>query len=87
MTTMTTTVGELMNQLADDERPNVRASGRCPICARQKACGLLVCWPCYRREGLRQGNARCEALIAKREAELRRDTPARQSARAVGAKQ
>jgi hypothetical protein len=77
-----------LNELIDDERPNVRASGRCPICARQKQSGLLVCWPCWRSHDMKFGNPRVEALIAKREAELRRDgpTPARPSARAVGAK-
>jgi hypothetical protein len=65
----------MVNDLIDDERPNVRASGRCPICERQKHSGLLVCWHCWRREGLRLGNARAEALIAQRELELKLGNP------------
>lgn len=35
--------------------PNIRRSDVCPFCLGHKARGLIACWPCYREEGLRNG--------------------------------
>ena len=47
--------------------PNVRASSRCPLCAVGKEEGLLVCWSCYREQGLRYGNPEAEQSIQRAE--------------------
>jgi hypothetical protein len=38
------------------DHPRVRASLICPVCEQAKDYGLVVCWPCYRKHGLRYGN-------------------------------
>ena len=51
--------------------PHVRSSIVCPLCHGHKEAGLLVCWPCYRAWGLRDGNAEAESIIEQAEAEFR----------------
>ena len=51
--------------------PEVRAQGVCPLCRKDKEAGLLVCWVCYRVEGLRAGNLQAERRIARFAAMLR----------------
>ena len=41
----------------------IRSHPVCPLCYGLKDGGLVVCWPCYRTEGLRQGNPQAEARI------------------------
>lgn len=51
--------------------PNIRRDPSCPFCTRTKTHGLLVCWPCYRTEGLRYGeNARQATILEAREQRL-----------------
>lgn len=50
--------------------PNVRASSRCPLCPGGKEAGLLVCWSCYRAQGLRYGNPQAERCIKRAEDDL-----------------
>ena len=50
--------------------PNVRASPICPLCHKNKARGLLVCWACFREYEMRDGNPTAERLINEAEAEL-----------------
>jgi hypothetical protein len=47
----------------------VRESNTCPLCKKIKTLGLITCWPCYRKHGLRNGNPEAEAVIAKAEEE------------------
>lgn len=54
------------------DNPHVRQDTSCPICLGRKDRGLVACWSCYREKGLRYGNGVAEAMIAEREAELRR---------------
>jgi hypothetical protein len=42
--------------------PEVRA-GVCPLCRKDEDMGLLVCWACYRADGLRAGNLEVEQGI------------------------
>lgn len=35
--------------------PNVRTMNYCPICESDKDYGLIACWTCYRKYGLRYG--------------------------------
>jgi hypothetical protein len=51
--------------------PHIRASTACPLCQGRKEVGLVVCWPCYRAWGLRDGNAEAESMIERAEAKLR----------------
>jgi len=55
---------EIMNKIKVDNE-NVRASSRCPLCEGHKDIGLVTCWPCYRRYGLRNGNPEAEARIER----------------------
>jgi hypothetical protein len=41
----------------------VRNHPVCPLCYMTKTFDLVVCWPCYRRTGLRNGNPLIEARI------------------------
>ena len=41
------------------------------MCQGRKEVGLVVCWPCYRAWGLRNGNVEAESIIDGAEAELR----------------
>jgi hypothetical protein len=50
--------------------PLVRAQFLCPLCQGEKAAGLLVCWPCFRRCELKYGNPQAEAEIARYELKL-----------------
>lgn len=52
------------------DHPLIRASTICPLCIGSKDTGLLVCWPCYRSENLRNGNAAADAKIDYEEARL-----------------
>jgi hypothetical protein len=53
--------------MATMDYPNVRASSRCPLCLGVKEKGLLVCWSCYREQGLRYGNPEAEQSIQSAE--------------------
>jgi len=48
---------------ANMDYPNVRASSVCPLCLDTKENGLLVCWSCFREQGLRYGNLEAEGSI------------------------
>ena len=37
------------------DNPRVRAWPQCPVCSKGKDAGLIVCWTCYRQQGLRYG--------------------------------
>jgi hypothetical protein len=50
--------------------PNVRLSAICPLCGQEKESGLIVCWPCYRKNDLRNGNSEIEIMIKRAEDEL-----------------
>jgi hypothetical protein len=52
------------------DNENVRAWGRCPLCEGYKEIGLVVCWPCYRKYGLRNGNPEAENKIEEANNEL-----------------
>jgi len=52
------------------DHPKVRDSRKCPLCGDKKETGLVSCWPCYRRYGLRQGNPQAENRIDYAEHEL-----------------
>lgn len=62
---------------ASPDFPLVRASLTCPLCFGAKEAGLVACWACYRRIGLRYGNKDAEVAIAASErlAELGRIDP------------
>ena len=53
---------EIMDRIKPDNE-NVRASNQCPLCEGEKETGLVVCWPCYRRYDLRNGNPEAENKI------------------------
>jgi hypothetical protein len=53
--------------------PLVRKSIQCPLCSGPKPIGLIACWPCYRKEELKYGNAVAEQIIAAREGELQQE--------------
>src|SRR5438270_5658022 len=55
--------------------PHVRSSTVCPLCQERKEVGLVVCWPCYRAWGLRDGNAGAESIIERAEADFREAWP------------
>lgn len=38
------------------EFKHIRSHKLCPLCEREKGIGPVVCWPCYRSNGLRYGN-------------------------------
>ncbi len=61
--------GDGVNEI---DNPHVRADAFCPLCEGVKGAGLVCCWPCYRREGMRNGNPKAEAAIARRNELLRR---------------
>ncbi len=50
--------------------PCVRASEVCPLCKGYKDQGLIACWYCYHRHGLRYGNEEAERLIEQAETNL-----------------
>jgi hypothetical protein len=51
--------------------PHIRAHGVCPFCNGSKPQGLIACWPCFRRENLRQGeNGYQAAILETREQRL-----------------
>lgn len=58
------------------DNPKVRAGNVCPLCRGEKALGLVVCWGCYRKYGMRDGNEEAERMIARTETELHADGPA-----------
>lgn len=37
--------------------PRIRANTVCPLCAQHKLEHTLVCWPCFRKHGFRQGES------------------------------
>ena len=45
------------------------------MCQGRKEVGLVVCWPCYRPWGLRDGNVEAESIIERAEADLREARP------------
>jgi hypothetical protein len=49
------------------DNPEVRSNGICPLCFGPKTYGLVTCWPCYHRHGLKYGNPEAEQAIARRE--------------------
>ncbi len=49
------------------DHPKVRNSETCPTCQGHKDQGLVTCWPCYRKYGLRNGNLNVETIIDKAE--------------------
>jgi hypothetical protein len=51
------------------DHPRVRSGAACPLCRGRKEVGPVACWPCYRARGLRDGNARADAIIERAEAE------------------
>lgn len=54
-----------------DPHPLTRASVICPLCFAGKAAGLVACWPCYRKENLRNCPPEAEAKLDAREAYLK----------------
>lgn len=42
--------------------PRIRRDSTCPFCTRTKDQGLIACWPCFRRENLRQGETAAQAF-------------------------
>ncbi len=52
------------------DHPKIRESEVCPTCQGKKETGLVVCWSCYRKYGLRNGNIEIEQVIDKVEAFL-----------------
>ena len=52
------------------DRPRLRAIGSCPICHKDKDCGQVVCWPCYRKQGLKWGNPKVEEILDQWEKNL-----------------
>ena len=49
------------------DNPHVRAALECPLCYGPKNEGLVTCWHCYHRHGLKYGNETAEHVIASRE--------------------
>lgn len=49
--------------------PNLRNSPHCPLCSNEKDSGLVVCWPCHRREKWHNGcySERANQIIEARE--------------------
>jgi hypothetical protein len=54
------------------DNPLTRNSPICPLCSQRKDKGLVSCWGCYRRSGLKYGNPSAAARIAANEARLER---------------
>lgn len=52
------------------DHPKLRNSEECPTCHGHKDKNLVTCWPCYRKYGLRYGNAEIEKIIDKVEIEI-----------------
>lgn len=52
------------------DHPHLRQSAICPLCSGPKDAGLVACWHCYRRYGLRDGNPAVEARLDAAEAAL-----------------
>lgn len=52
------------------DNPHVRADQTCPLCRGHKDIGLLACWPCYRRSGLRIASGESDSVISRRDAYL-----------------
>ena len=50
--------------------PHVRASAVCPLCLGHKDQGLIACWPCYHRRGMRYGNNEVEEVLKQTEIRL-----------------
>ena len=53
------------------DHPLVRKSHTCPLCTQHKGEGGLVCWPCFRKHDMRNGDTpEVRATLDKREATL-----------------
>jgi hypothetical protein len=50
--------------------PKLRCLTTCPLCGNTKLRGLITCWPCYRKHGLRHGNPMVERVLAGFEREF-----------------
>jgi hypothetical protein len=44
--------------------PSLRRLTTCPLCGGDKPRGLLVCFGCYRKHDIRNGNPAIERLLA-----------------------
>ena len=55
------------------DHPRVRQSGICPLCDGEKERGLVACWPCFRRSGLKYGAPDAERAIAAVECRLEQE--------------
>ena len=52
------------------DHPNIRQSSYCPLCQLGKDTGMLVCWSCYRRHGMKYGNPDIECYLDNFECQL-----------------
>jgi len=59
-----------MTMIVQIDNPRTRKQEVCPLCRGDKARGLVTCWPCYHRHGLKYGSQKAEASIAAFEASL-----------------
>ena len=52
------------------DHPKLRDKDICMTCSQPKNVGLVVCWSCYRRLDLRNGNPEAERALDAMEAAL-----------------
>jgi hypothetical protein len=73
----------------EEDHALVRAAKHCLLCGEPKDPGTLVCWPCYRKHDLGNGNSEVEQRLDEAESLgggswpfVRAVLPARQATRA-----
>jgi hypothetical protein len=59
-----------MTAFSHIDHPHIRSKLHCPVCYGGKDAGAVVCWPCYRRYGMRNGNPTIERILDRYETGL-----------------